>query len=797
MPISTPLKKVLIIGTAIFLGTVVFPSPAQNTPEAEQKLPVRGSVVEDRAARKLIDAGNLRYEAGEIEKAIDIWNSVLERYPRSRVRFQAHLKLGEHFLKKQRAFDRARSYFESAAADANPDAEQRAEATLMSGICFYEGRHYGKCFKIMRKVIGNFPSSGHVNQAHYYIGLGHFKLGHYSRAIESLEKVGTALADDDIRIEKVEAGRRLYIKIDDRDLATLEPGQGITVHCRVKSGDEETIECQPVGREARLALVSMPTTLSRPWPGNGRLDVRGGDSIEVNYIDAHTADKKFNIKRLKVVKVVGNGLAQIMDGSYNDTLAGVVIGKDAHLQVYDADGDLSDQADMLKARVEILRAKTAEELEDEKNALLAKAAGNPLAEKPENPEINRYKKHDALEVSLTETKITELKTRYTRAETKAATDNAPDSPKLPKIAKPGAVAGGEDIADEIIAAELNDPTTHSGVFRGTVAIELGAIPIAGDAILQAEPGDLLQISYTDSVNLTGKPRELTAGAKCVEGNLGNVRVTKAEISNEELRLRTRLKTASALTHIGNHYKEFGLKEKAGIKYAEALDVCEDITAAAGSMGGKILEETYVQLWRIYFAMDQFSLALAMSARLQKEFPNSEFVDEAILQQAHVSRQRGDFARAITMYSNLVKLKESPLRGEGQFGIAECYEDMAKAAPAASAAQLYERSFLAYQKVYEQFPESGRIGDAVAKMANFYYQKKDYARAIEVFENVLADHPDANFLDVILFNYGRCLYRLGRKNQAAGRFDQLIDDFPESPLAQEAKRITEALIKAAS
>ena len=37
------------------------------------------------------------------------------------------------------------------------------------------------------------------------------------------------------------------------------------------------------------------------------------------------------------------------------------------------------------------------------------------------------------------------------------------------------------------------------------------------------------------------------------------------------------------------------------------------------------------------------------------------------------------------------------------------------------------------------------------MANFYYQRKDYARAIDVFENVLDEHPDANFLDVILFH----------------------------------------------
>ena len=49
--------------------------------------------------------------------------------------------------------------------------------------------------------------------------LGHFKLGHYSRAIEALEKVGTSLSAEDSMIEKVEAGKRLYIKLDDKDFA--------------------------------------------------------------------------------------------------------------------------------------------------------------------------------------------------------------------------------------------------------------------------------------------------------------------------------------------------------------------------------------------------------------------------------------------------------------------------------------------------------------------------------------------------------------------------------------------------
>jgi TolA-binding protein len=81
------------------------------------------------------------------------------------------------------------------------------------------------------------------------------------------------------------------------------------------------------------------------------------------------------------------------------------------------------------------------------------------------------------------------------------------------------------------------------------------------------------------------------------------------------------------------------------------------------------------------------------------------------------------------------------------------------------------------------------------MANFYYKKKDYARAVDVFDNVLSEYPDANFLDVILFNYGRCLFRLNRRSEARRMFDQLINEFPESTLATESKKISDALVKA--
>ena len=81
------------------------------------------------------------------------------------------------------------------------------------------------------------------------------------------------------------------------------------------------------------------------------------------------------------------------------------------------------------------------------------------------------------------------------------------------------------------------------------------------------------------------------------------------------------------------------------------------------------------------------------------------------------------------------------------------------------------------------------------MANYYYRQQDYARAVDTFETVLSNYPDAKFLDVILFNYGRCLYRMGRKAEARRRFDQLIADYPESALAGDAKKISEALARA--
>jgi tetratricopeptide (TPR) repeat protein len=592
------------------------------------------------------------------------------------------------------------------------------------------------------------------------------------------------------------------VKIEDADLSALEPGQSIKVECVATSGDKELVECFSVGRNVRIALGSLLTKLGKPQPGNGTLELKGDDIVEVTYIDEQTADKQFNRKLLHKVTVVGNGLLSITDGAFKETLRGVVLGKTINLQIIDADRDLTDAADTIKASVEVVRPKSDEEIENE--LLELKKSGKAIATDDDGePKIEKFKKVDRVEITLTEVKVENQFEKRPAAEDatevpKSTAANTASQPSTTEGAPPtkGDVATKKPDSQSQASAKVEDNSIHSGVFRVTVALVKGDEVVSTDEILQALPGDFVRLTYADQKNTTSDARTVTFDAKAIEGNLGGVRVTKALISDRELRVQTQLKTAHALTNIGNRYKEFGLKKNADAKYEQALDLCDEIMAEATKLGGKLLEETYVQLWKIYYEMDKLELAAAMAERLQRQFPDSGFVDDALLQLADVALKQNNFTRAIGVYQRLVNMPTSQLRGEAQFGIAQCYDKMAEQQPnEAAKTQLFDRAFQEYKKVFDNFPESGRVGEAVAQMANYYYRQKDYARAVDIFETVLENHPDAKFLDVILFNYGRCLYRMDRKAEARKRFDQLIGDYPESPLAGDAKKISEALNKA--
>ncbi|NDD39554.1 MAG: outer membrane protein assembly factor BamD [Verrucomicrobia bacterium] len=599
------------------------------------------SLVDDKKAKALLDAGDARFEAGELPAAMDLYKAVLDRYPVSRWRFLARLKMGKQFLKEKK-FDLALDQFRRVAVEDNKDTDQRGDASLQVGICFFEMGKFEEAFGELRKVIKQYPGTPYSNDAYYYIGQAHFKLGRFGNAIEAFKNVGTSIDPSAQEAEKLDAGKRLFVKIDDKDLSAQASEAGVVVTVETTSGDKESLTCFAVTPGAPILMGSIRTQLGEAKAGDGILQLIGTDKIKVK---AEPVFKVIDEKRVKLVEKPADGAA------------------------------------------------------------------------------------------------------------------------------PGAAV-------------------HTGMFIGTISLaRQGETP--NPAAIVAQVNDILEIEYLDEVNLESKPVTRKTIAKVIEGNLNPLQVANAKINDEELKFKTALKTSEALKNIGNIYKDLGLTKQATDKYKQALVETEQVARSYGALNQRLLEQTYVQMWKIYYAMDDLGRAAQMCLELQRRFPDSPFVDDALLLMGQVSQKQGKFQEAIGVFRRLVALKNSPLAPAAAYAIGECFEELGTTQKNKI---YYDEAFLAFKGCFEKFPNSNQAGDALSKMAEYYYSKEDFTRALDLYEEALQQYQDSKFIDVVLYNYGRCLVKMKKLDNAVEKFNQLISTYPNSKMVANAQKIVEAIEK---
>ena len=80
------------------------------------------------------------------------------------------------------------------------------------------------------------------------------------------------------------------------------------------------------------------------------------------------------------------------------------------------------------------------------------------------------------------------------------------------------------------------------------------------------------------------------------------------------------------------------------------------------------------------------------------------------------------------------------------------------------------------------------------MAEYYYSKEDFTRALDIYEEALQQYQDSKFIDVVLYNYGRCLVKMKKYDAALEKFNQLISAYPNSKNVANAQKIVEAIQK---
>jgi tol-pal system protein YbgF len=84
------------------------------------------------------------------------------------------------------------------------------------------------------------------------------------------------------------------------------------------------------------------------------------------------------------------------------------------------------------------------------------------------------------------------------------------------------------------------------------------------------------------------------------------------------------------------------------------------------------------------------------------------------------------------------------------------------------------------------PDSATAEDAQFRIAECYYQQRDFKRAIIEYDKFQQKYPRSKRMPAVLLRMGLSFEKLGRKDVAATTFKDLIASYPKSQEAQQAK-----------
>ena len=719
------------------------PQPGATEAAGEKKGEGAGSY----AAFQLLRKGQELLDSGEHDRGAKILETIIEQYPADPIRFKAYLALGKHALSRSQQME-AIGYLRNLKALEQPgkemDEETRdlfLESLYLQGVAYFQTRQYAQAFPFLRRITNDFPSTVWANQSYYYFGMCHFAQGNWTKAIEALGLVGTFVDETD-DLEHAEAGRRFYVKIHDTDLPVLEKlGEEVRVTIASASGDKETIALVPLPGDENASLGSVATALGAAVPGDDVLQVTGGDTISTSYIDGNTREGQKDVDRSRKVKVVGTGAVAFTRGDFESPAVAAFPGQPVFVALVDADLDVSTAADPARVRV-ISRFKEEEDQDD------AKTATGVDIEKLLRADEDRWRTRDEITVPLTEFAA------------------GPD----------GTAAAG---------------SVRSGAFRGQFELDrfVEDQPVERtDARLTVAVGDEIVASYVDELHIGGaSPRTATATVTVANEIDSRPRAAQYEVADPVVAAKKSLVEAEAFLELGRIFKAMGLSKGAGEKVAEGLTRVEPIIRQSGVIPASLTEQAFRTKWDLHITTGDYAAAINTCELFNRLYPESPFVDQAMMQIGRIKQERQETAEAIGIYRRILGLKTSQVKPEAQFRIAQAIEQetTADGKPPQGAA---ERAVVEYKLCAERYPDSPFAGESLGKLVDYHVEKKDYTAATDLLAQIFRDYPDSQFLDSMLLKWVIVAFRMGDLQKAHDKCSQLLFEYPSSPFAERGRAI---------
>lgn len=702
---------------------------------------------------------------GEKDAALAKYEAALAKYGKTPARFIVQLHLGR-FYYAGKVFDKAADHYSRAAndgggsGDANPQADERAEALYGLGLSYIRLGQVDRSFPSFRQVTEIAASSQWANLAYFQIGEAHLSKGNYTQAMVSFGQVGGSLEESQIALLRFELGKPVALRIRDLDLLVAF-GKPVTATITTSHGDREITTLQPLRTGGELYISNVSTTLGQPKANDGVLQCDGGDVITVTYNDAQTTDGSLNVPRSMTLKPVGEGRIAVTDGAYLDAISQVILDAGAgtlNLRVSDADQDTGDTIDKLEVEIMVERLPPPV---DPTKATPADAA-KPITTKPGASDALGDQPETWTEISRRT--LTLVESTPARREVQALRAAGTDPSET--VSEPAPVAKSSGL--------------RSGVFTGVVPLASAAQPVAGAVIVELK--DRVTVRYKDQRHLIGDAVDIrSAQALIVPGSKSSLQADGTQLNDANLKVKKDLLQAEASLRLGEVYRDMGLEPHAQRRFDEALASCRRAAAATGVFDRQLHEETLYNLWKVYLAKGDLPAAEQACHTLQQEFPDSEYIGDSLLALGRAAEIAGDIPRAVQLYQQVASLPRGAIQApEALYRIGQAYESqvnyLQKGKVMVNTAAR-QQAINGYRRVFTTFPDSLFAGEALRKIGDWYIEDKNWNQAADFFSQILREHPDAGFIADVLFNLGVCQSERGEVKAAIATFSRLEREYP--------------------
>lgn len=278
------------------------------------------------------------------------------------------------------------------------------------------------------------------------------------------------------------------------------------------------------------------------------------------------------------------------------------------------------------------------------------------------------------------------------------------------------------LTGDTVKLKLSETLPHSGIFTGSLKVDLKRKPLAGQTTVQkldantvwSNFGDKIIFTYVDEIPLHARtPQTITSVGEVVIGSDGELAAFTKKFKDPDMAVKTNFLMAEALFEMAKSHKAIkGIDGKPDPAKAEQAK--QEI-----AKGKRVLEEAL------------------------RDYPNTSLKAQGEFLLANLAQQLDEYRTAISLFSTVIsRYPDSEYAPKSYFQKAVCYEKMAGLEKDAQRQQqLGDLACEEFVRLTYLYPTTSLATDAKLRLGNYYYRTKRYRLAASVLEKFGMAHPE--------------------------------------------------------